>query len=803
MYRVASLKSKLRTLPFVFLGVSLLATEGRTSGQDLRVWYDQPAKAWHGGLPIGNGHVGAMVMGAAPRERISLNHTRLWRENRLKDRENPSVAHHLPKIRKMFFEGKIIEASNATHELMGIQPRPSGPDPFQPAGDLFITFFGHDQARNYRRELDLSTGVAKISYRHNGIIFTREVFVSRTDGVLVIRLSADQPGSISAVIELSRTEDADCEIAPWARGNRIGFAGKFIEGVGFATAAEIIGRGGRMQPVSADVAKAEIDGADEVLVLLSLATDKEAILSKIYCETQINRASEDADFDELLKSHAAEHGEMLHRVQLSLGGDTQVDLPTDERFSRLQAGQANPDLMRLVFQYGRYLLISSSRAGGAPANLQGVWNEKLNPPWRSDLHHDCNIQMNYWPAEVTSLSECAEPLYDYVTSLIPAGKMAARNLYGCRGMFVPLTGDPMARCLKTEGLWSEWTGGGPWLAQHLWWHWEWTGNKVFLRQRVYPIYKEMALFYLDYLVKDPRPDSPHYGKLVTVPSQSPENHFVGGVEPVSLCIGAAMDFELIYEVFTNLIEASQELDLDADHRDQWQYVLDNIPPLQIGKHGQLQEWLEDYEESEINHRHISHLYALFPGDQITPERTPKLAKACQVALERRMSGDKGSGWAGVRAWYAACWARLNNGEEAYDLLNSIFQGVRDGRLFAINNGNQQVDGNFAITGALPELLLQSHNGEIKLLPALPKAWPTGHVKGLGARGAFDVDIAWKNGNLTQATITSRIGAPCRIRTQKTLSVQSKNQKIQTRRSESGVIEFNTQSGKSYVLTMQN
>ncbi len=554
----------------------------------MKLWYQEPVGCWDDGFPIGNGILGAMVLAGRGTEEIGLNHTALWREGKLKNRFNPAVSHHLPEIRRLFFEEKWVEASDAVHEHLGTlkgrgfegEWRNEGPDPFQPAGNLLISMGHDDSVLDFRRELDLSTGVATAVYCNRDISYHRESFVSRVDGVLVVRIAVDGLNALACGIRLARQEDPECKINHWRRDAMLGFSAEFSDGVEFAVAAAVsTDPSGSVNATGGADEGFAVHGGGELIIRLAIATGKECEDPERACTDAIG-ASVGLEYDEMLRRHERNHRELFSRMDLRLGGDAVGPETCEVDGERL--ADAELSASAAFFQYGRYLHVCSSAPGGLPANLQGIWNDDVAPPWSSDFHHDCNIQMMYWPAEVCNLSEGAEPFFDYVEGLIPAAREAARQLYDCDGIFIPITGDAAQKCLKTEGRWSEWSGVAAWLAQHFWRHWEYTRDEEFLRRRVYPLYKEIAAFYQDYLVEDTRPNAPFPGALVTVPSQSPENYFVGGTQPVSLCIGSTMDFELIREVFGNLLLASDTLGIDDELRGGWMDLLDSIPPLQVG-----------------------------------------------------------------------------------------------------------------------------------------------------------------------------------------------------------------------------
>ncbi len=767
------------------LTLSAAETSGDVSSGDLKLWYREPAAIWTDALPVGNGRLGAMVFGGVPADRLPLNEDTLWSGSPT-PWDNPEAKQYLPIVRRLVMdEAKYNEADAVCRKMQG----PFNQS-YQPAANLTLTFQNADSFTDCSRDLDLDTAIAHVAYKASGHFFTREVFSSAPDQVIAIRLTSSQPSTLNLTADLDSplyftTETlaagtlrlsgkAPSHVDPnyFRSADPIRYDRAEGKGMRFECWLRVIPEGGTVRP---DGGAMRVESAHAATLLIAIGTgfrgfdampDLPAEVMAAACRKRLEAAAAKT-YAKLRADHIADHRRLFRRVSLHLGGSTGSALSTRERLKAFQSKPHDPGLLALYFQYGRYLLIASSRPGTQPANLQGIWNDQVRPPWSANWTANINAQMNYWPAETCNLSECAQPLFDLIDGLARTGRKTAKTNYGASGWVSHHNVDlwrqsaPVGNFGQGGPTWANWQMSAPWFCAHLYDHYRFSGDASFLRTRAYPLMKGSAEFCLDWLI--PGKD----GLLTTCPSFSTENDFRApdGVT-AQTSAGCTMDIALIRELFTNCIEASRTLSIDPEFRSQLEAKLALLPPYKIGKHGQLQEWSEDFDESTPGQRHMSHMYPLYPGIEFTPRKKPQFWKASRVSLERRLAaGGAYTGWS--RAWAINFWARLCDGDMAHESLCRLLDHSTGPNLFDTHPAGSgwifQIDGNFGGTAAVTEMLLHSHENEINILPALPRAWPAGSVKGLRARGGVTVDIAWSRGRPTECVLLPLRSGQVRLR----------------------------------------
>ena len=791
----------------------LLQAQTQEFNPSLTLWYDSDVKDWKDALPVGNGRLGAMYFGGVKEDRLQFNEATYWTGGPY-DSVPKGAYPYLPKLRELLFADRLVEG----HLLFGrhFLGSPVEQQKYQSMGNLVLDFPSDEGISHYRRSLDLSTGISRLSYAQNGVNYVREVFVSCPDQAIVMRIAGDKPGSVSFAAQLRgvRNQAHSNYATDYFHMDLWGQTGLVLTG----KSADYLGVTGKLRyearllartkggKVSTSVKSLHVEGADEVVLILVAATTfkspkdvsgdcaarVEGYLSKL----------EGRDFATLQQAHLQDHRALFNRVMLDLPLRKNSLLPTDVRLKKATE-EPDPALAVLAFQFSRYLMMGSSRPGTQAANLQGIWNDDANPKWDSKYTVNINLQMNYWSVDSSNLRECALPLFDLIQELPEQGRRTARELYGVkRGWVCHQNTDLWRQTTPMDGSnWGGFTTAGAWLSTHIWEHYQYTGDKAFLKA-FYPVLKGSAEFFLDYLVPHPQD-----GYLMTCPATSPENTpstegnypFFDEMNGSSyrgsqMAYGTAIDTEILMDLFDEAAQAAAVLKVDKAFRQEVLAARSKLPPMKIGADGLLQEWYKDWHSSETNHRHFSHIYGLYPGHVMSPVKTPELMDAVKKVMNTR--GDASAGWS--RAWKVCVWARLFEGDRAEKILNGNFSEQCFKSLFGNCSDAMQVDGAFGVGAGITEMLMQSHEGYIELLPALPKAWPKGRFAGVIARGAFALDYAWASGKVTQLKVTSEVGNPCRLKAPAGIKVtDDQNRVITVIPAKNGTWAFDTQAGMTY------
>lgn len=797
---------------WIFIGKS------HTSAQQspLKVWYDKPARQWEECIPLGNGRLGAMPDGGILKENITLNDITLW-SGGVQNADSPEAAAYLPQIRQLLFDGKNDEAQSLMYKSFVCTGPGSGEGrgsnvaygSYEVLGNLHLEYdYNVDSAAvrptEYKRELSLNEAIAKTVFKVNGITYTREYFVSFDHDAIVIRITAEKSGNVNVALTLDRPE----KFLTNAVGDELRMEGQLNngtdgKGMRYVARVKMKAEGGSFRAVNN---KLRLQNADAVTIYVSTATDyrNPGFLQK---SAEDLAGAFHAKYTSEKTAHSKKYQELFNRTALTLGNDDKSSLPTDERLKAFTTNPADPGLASLYFQFGRYLLICSTRPGLIPPNLQGLWANTIQTPWNGDYHLNINIQMNHWPLNIANLPMLNEPFYELVAGLVEPGKKTAKVYYDAEGWVAHVITNVWGYTSPGEHpSWGSFNTGSAWLCQMLWTHYAFTNDKLYL-EKIYPVLRGSAEFYLNTLVKDHTT-----GWLVTSPSNSPENAFLhSSGKAVHVCMAPTIDNQIIRALFSYMIEASGELKRDEGLRTKLKDAIKDIPPNQIGKDGRLMEWLQEYQEVDPNHRHVSHLWGLYPGDEISPGKTPELAKAARASLERR--GDDGTGWS--LAWKINLWARLYDGERAYKILQRFFRPT-NAQGFDMKNGGGtyanlfcahppfQIDGNFGATAGIAEMLLQSHNGYLEFLPALPDAWATGSFAGFCTRGGATVDALWENKKLLKATITGTADNHFEVKVPPSAQVirMKKDQKV-SNLPVTNSVKFHLKKGERIEITFQD